>query len=117
MEHRNDNNSIIDNFITKCRYGISTRGQSATNLGQNNTITGNIVGPASFGADQIGKTGILAVFENNCNISRNEIRFVGGDFANTTGGTDRIGIGLGVDAWSQSTTTTTTNTNFKWNLW
>ena len=108
----NDNNSIIDNFITKCRYGISTRGQSATNLGQNNTITGNIVGPASFGADQIGKTGILAVFENNCNISRNEIRFVGGDFANTTGGTDRIGIGLGVDAWSQSTTTTTTNTNF-----
>lgn len=108
----NDNNSIIDNYITKCRYGISTRGQSATNLGQNNTITDNLVGPVSFGADEIGKAGILAVFENNCTISRNEVRFVGGDFANTTGGTDRVGIGLGSESWSQSATTTTTNTNF-----
>ncbi len=108
----NDNNSIIDNAITKCRYGISTRGQSATNLGQSNTITDNLIGPASFGADQIGKTGILAIFENNCTISRNEVRFVGGDFANTTSGTDRLGIGLGQDGWAQSTTTTTTNTNF-----
>ncbi|MBK7965082.1 MAG: T9SS type A sorting domain-containing protein [Bacteroidetes bacterium] len=108
----NDNNSIIDNAITKCRYGISTRGQSATNLGQSNTITDNLIGPASFGADQIGKTGILAVFENNCTISRNEVRFVGGDFANTTAGADRFGIGLGTESWSHTNSTTTTNTNF-----
>lgn len=108
----NDNNSVIDNSITKCRYGISIRGQSATNLGQNNTITDNIVGPASFGADEIGKAGILAVFENNCTISRNEVRFVGGDFANTTGGADRFGIGLGTESWSHTNSTTTTNTNF-----
>ncbi len=108
----NDNNSIIDNAITKCRYGISTRGQSATNLGQSNTITDNLIGPASFGADQIGKAGILAIFENNCTISRNEVRFVGGDFANTTSGADRFGIGLGTESWSQSATTNTTNTNF-----
>ena len=108
----NDNNSIIDNYITKARNGICTRGAGATNLNQNTIITGNLIGPASFGSDAIGVAGILLQFENNCNVSQNEVRFVGGDFANTSAGADRVGIALGVGAWTNTNASTTTNTNF-----
>lgn len=105
----NDNNSIIDNYISKCRYGIVSRGPSSTNLNQNTVIANNLVGPASFGPDQIGKVGIFVQFENNCTISQNEVRFVGGEFANTTAGADRMGIAIGTESWS-TTVTGQTNT-------
>ena len=107
----NDNNQFVDNRIIRVRYGIVTRGESASNLNQNTVITDNIVGSGAFGTDQIGKVGILAQFENGCLVSRNTVQFVGGDFANTTSGADRIGIGFGGESWS-TTPSNLTNTNF-----
>lgn len=107
----NDNNQFIFNRVIRARYGILTRGESATNLNQNTVIDDNIIGPSAFGPDQIGKAGIIAIFENNCNINRNTVQFVGGLFATTTAGADRYGIGLGGESWA-TTPTNTTNTNF-----
>ncbi|MEP7164083.1 MAG: T9SS type A sorting domain-containing protein [Ferruginibacter sp.] len=109
----NDNNSIIDNSIIKCRYGIFLRGVSATNFNQTTIVTDNLIGPASFGSTQIGKVGINCLFQNNCTIERNEIRFVGlleAQVSNT--GADRVGIALGSESWSASASTVGTNTNF-----
>lgn len=103
----NDDNSFIDNYIYKVRYGICTRGESATNLNQNIVVSNNLIGPSSFGVNEIGKVGIFVQFDNNCIISGNEVRFVGGDMANTTSGADRIGIGLNNESWSASPTNQT----------
>ena len=107
----NDNNKVIQNYITKARVGIFLNGGSAANTNDDNEISGNLVGPASFGADQIGIFGISVQFQNRCLILNNEVRFVGGTFANTTGGADRIGINLGNISYTNSTTSTTTNSN------
>lgn len=109
---RNNNSiQILENRVIRCRTAIAITGTS-TNLNQNNSILRNIVGPTSFGADEIGITGINVQFQNNCNVSDNTVQFVGGDFANTTGGADRVGIGIGQSAWSSTATTTTTGSNY-----
>lgn len=100
----NDNNAFIANRIIRSRYGIVTRGLT-TNLNANPTVTDNIIGPAAFGADQIGKVGIYMQADDGATVSRNTIQFVGGDYANTTSGGDRIGIALGVESWSSTPST------------
>ncbi|MBK7394431.1 MAG: CHRD domain-containing protein [Chloracidobacterium sp.] len=95
----NDNNSFIANRIIRSRYGIVTRGL-ITNFNISPVITDNIIGPAAFGADQIGKVGIFMQSDTGATISRNTVQFVGGDFANSTGGADRVGIALGVESWA-----------------
>jgi len=100
----NDNNQIIFNRVVRSRYGIVTRG-AAGNLNIAPTITDNIVGPAAFGTDEIGKVGIFMQFDTGAIVSRNTVQFVGGDFANTTGGADRVGIAIGVESWSLTPTT------------
>jgi hypothetical protein len=102
----NDNNQFIFNRITSARYGIVTRGVT-TNNNIAPIVTDNIIGPdTGFGADGISKTGILMQADTNAVVSRNTVQFVGGDFANTTAGTDRVGIGIGTDSAGIVTTTT-----------
>lgn len=107
----NDNNTFTENRIIRSRYGIVTRGVS-TNFNQTVTITNNIIGPASFGTDEIGKAGIFMQFDNASLISDNTVQFVGGDFANTpTTGADRAGIAIGVENWG-STPATLAGSNY-----
>jgi len=109
----NDDNQYLDNNIVKVRYGIFLGGGVANNLNDNNVIAGNTIGPAAFGADQIGKAGIYVNGQNNCRISCNFIQNVGRDdnVLGLTNGADRCGIGLGQENWSTSTNTTLTGTN------
>lgn len=102
----NDNNSFLNNFITRARYGIQLYGVSGNN-NTGNTISGNTIGPSNFGSEQIGKAGVTVHYQTGVTITQNTIRHVGGTFATTSAGTDRIGIGLSTDAWTVSTTTNT----------
>jgi hypothetical protein len=94
----NDNNTIATNTFTKLRYGIYFRGGSTTNPNNGTVISNNIIGPSAFGADEIGKGGIVMREEDGVQITGNSVQFVGGDFANTTAGTDRVGIAFTTDA-------------------
>lgn len=107
----NDNNTFTENRIIKCRYGICTRG-TTTNLNEIVTVTNNLIGAASFGSDAVGKVGIFMQADNNALISGNQIQNIGGDFANTSGGADRIGIAIGSEAGGQTSSTTLTSTNY-----
>ncbi|MEP7147564.1 MAG: Calx-beta domain-containing protein [Acidobacteriota bacterium] len=107
----NDNNQFIFNRIIRARYGIVTRGVT-TNLNIAPIVTDNIIGPSAFGADQIGKTGILMQADTGGVVSRNTVQFVGGDLASTTAGADRIGIGIGTESWSLTSTTTITSDTY-----
>ena len=102
----NDNNTFTENRIIRCRYGITTRGVTSNN-NQNIMVTNNIVGPSSFGADEIGKVGIFMQADNMSTVSGNTVQFVGGDYANTSGGADRVGIAIGTESWSMSPSTIT----------
>jgi len=95
----NDNNTIDTCYFTKVRYGIYVRGGSAANPNTGNIIKRNIIGPSAFGVDQIGKVGILAREEDGIQIINNEIRYVGGDFANNPASTAivRAGIAMATD--------------------
>ncbi len=93
----NDNNTITNNEFTKLRFGIISRGGGTTNPNLQNVFSNNTIGPSAFGADEIGVGGITLREEENAMITGNEIRFIGGDFANTTSGTDRVGISLATD--------------------
>ncbi|MFN8305987.1 MAG: hypothetical protein U0T79_04365 [Ferruginibacter sp.] len=104
----NDNNTIQANTFTKVRYGIFVRGGSTSNPNTGTQIINNIIGPSAFGPEQIGKGGIVIREEDGTQITGNEIRFVGGTFANTSAGSDRVGINIGTDAiWSASSAPTT----------
>lgn len=107
----NDNNQFIFNRIIRARYGIVTRG-TTTNLNINPVVTDNIIGPSSFGADQIGKVGIFMQADTGALVSRNIVQFVGGDFANTTAGADRLGIAIGSESWSTTASTTLTSNTY-----
>lgn len=112
----NDNNTFTQNRIIRSRYGIVTRG-TTTDLNQNIVVSDNIIGPVSFGADEIGKVGIFMQCDNAAMVSGNTVQFVGGYFADTTGGADRVGIGIGQESWSMSPTTlTSTNYTVKNNI-
>ncbi len=104
----NDNNQIIFNRFTRARYGIATRSVT-TNNSEGLVITDNIVGPTSFGADEIGKVGIYLQADAGAIVSRNTVQFVGGDLANTTAGADRCGICVGNENWGVTESTTITS--------
>lgn len=105
----NDNNSFVNNRITKCRYGIVTRG-TTTDLNLNPVITDNIIGPNAFGPDQISKTGIFLQADQGALVARNTVQFVGILTTHSAGGFDRAGIAIGTDSWSMSPGTLTGNT-------
>jgi hypothetical protein len=81
----NDNNQFLFNRITRARYGLASRGVT-TNNNEGLVIADNIIGPTSFGADEIGKAGIFLQADTGAQVNRNTVQFVGGDVANTTGG-------------------------------
>lgn len=107
----NDNNSFIANRIIRARYGIVTRGVT-TNLNIAPVVTDNIIGPNAFGADQIGKTGILMQADTGATVSRNTIQNVGVLTANAATGADRVGIGIGSESWSATDATTITSNSY-----
>ncbi len=110
----NNSNTFTNNAITATRYGIYLRG-SSTSSNSNNSIAQNIIGPAAFGTAEIGKAGIVLQYQTGATVSQNEVRFVGGTYALTSGGADRVGIGIGSDAWT-ATATTVTNSSVTRNL-
>jgi hypothetical protein len=113
----NDNNLIDTCYFTKVRYGIFSRGASAANPNTGNIIKRNIVGPTSFGVDQIGKAGIVVREEEGIQIIGNEVRFVGGDYDNTSAGADRAGIVLATDAtWNAPTSVYVKNASVRSNI-
>ncbi len=107
----NDNNQFIFNRITSARYGIVTRGV-ATNNNIAPIVSDNIIGSTAFGANGITKTGILMQSDTDAIVSRNTVQFIGGDFANTSAGADRVGIGIGTDSWGITSTTTLASGNY-----
>ncbi|MEO6404478.1 MAG: T9SS type A sorting domain-containing protein [Ferruginibacter sp.] len=99
----NDNNTLTANNFTKLRYGIYTRGGATTNTNTGTVISSNIIGASAFGVDVIGKVGVLVREEDGIQIIGNTIQYVGGNYANTSAGSDRVAIDLGTDAaWSGS---------------
>lgn len=107
----NDNNQILNNRFIRCRYGVLLQGGVTNSRSKENQIIGNIIGPDAAGSDNIGKAGIYSQFQDNCTISNNLIQNVGGTFAGTVGGSDRVGIGAGSEQWA-STPTATGNNNY-----
>jgi len=107
----NDNNSFIANRVIRARYGITTRGTTTDN-NLNPIVTDNIIGPSSFGADEIGKVGIYMQADTGAIVSKNTVQFVGGDFANLTTFGDRVGIAIGTDSVSPTSTTTLTSGDY-----
>jgi hypothetical protein len=102
----NDYNTFQGNEIRKVTWGIFLVGVSG-NSNDNNAIRGNLVGPAAFGTEEVGKGGIVVTYQNAATIEQNEVRFVGGLYADTAYQYDRVGIGLGDMSWSPSSSTIT----------
>ena len=97
----NDHNRISGCTFEKVRIAIYFRGGSPSNPNTGTIITNNIIGPAVFGSNEIGKGGILVREDDGVLITGNTIRYVGGDYANTSAGSDRCGIALATDTdWS-----------------
>lgn len=90
----NDYNTIENNVITRCAWGIYVRG-SANGINDGNSIRQNLIGPASFGSEQIRRGGIVMQFQDSATVSGNEVRFIGTLNNQAAGGNDRVGIGLG----------------------
>ncbi|MGB7203002.1 MAG: CHRD domain-containing protein [Pyrinomonadaceae bacterium] len=107
----NDNNQFIFNRVVRARHAISSRGVT-TNNNISPIVTDNIVGPTSFGADEIGQSGIYMQADTGALVSRNTVQFVGGDLANTTAGADRCGICIGTNGWSATATTAITSGDY-----
>ena len=107
----NDNNSFIDNRIIKARYGIVTRGTNSDN-NLNPIVTDNIVGPTSFGTDQIGRTGIFMQFDNGALVSRNTVQSVGTLVTQANGFSDHCGICIGTESWGVTDSSTATSLNY-----
>lgn len=100
----NDNNSFINNAITKVNVGIYSSGESLANPVQNTVMSNNLIGPAAFGSDQIGRAGIIFNQSNNASITNNEVRFVGVTDAQTSSGGsyDKFGITHAFNGWSDT---------------
>jgi hypothetical protein len=107
----NDNNQFLDNRIIRVRYGIVSRGVT-TNNNINPVIADNIIGPAAFGIDQIGKVGIYMQADTGATITRNTVQNVGVLAANAAGGSDRLGIAIGAETWDVTNSTTITSGDY-----
>ncbi len=112
----NDNNSFIENNVTSARYGIFVRGASG-NPNDMTSVSDNLIGPSAFGATEIGRGGIVIQHQNTATVADNEIRFVGGDFANRSTFGKAIGIGVGSETGPTSPNLTViTNSTITRNL-
>lgn len=94
----NDSNTYSNNYIFKVMFGIASIGNSAANPNEGTIIQDNLIGPAAFGTNQIGKAGILVYNEKTCRITGNDIRNVGILISQTASVADACGIILGTDS-------------------
>lgn len=102
----NDENQFENNVITRVRYGIFLSAASGTNPNTSNRILSNTIGPNAFGAEQIGRAGIVLHNSVNNNVHKNVIRYVGTLISDAASGSDKAGIVLATDAaWTPTTTT------------
>ena len=92
----NNNNTIVNNNISRTQYGIYSQGASAANKNTGNTINQNLINTASPNNVQLG--GILVGFEDNLVVSGNNIANL-----STTG--DVFGISAGLGSTFVTTTT------------
>lgn len=109
----NNNNTFNNNSITRVSWGIFITG-SAAGINTGNTITGNIIGPAAFGSDEIGRAGIYISYQDNAVVTLNEVRFVGKIFGQSTSLNDCNGIGIGgydIPSFGTPVTNTTVSRN------
>jgi hypothetical protein len=97
----NDNNTYNNNFIRKVSVGILSIGGLASNMNQATTISNNLIGPATFGSDEISTLGVLLFNENAPSIVGNEIRFIG-DTSTTIGSSNRDHVGISLCTGSAS---------------
>ncbi len=91
----NNGNTIQNNSISKCQYGIYSAGTNVTTKNTGNVISQNLLNTAS--PNHIAKGGILVGFENNITITQNTI-----DGPTYSSSTDTFGISLG---WTSITAT------------
>lgn len=90
----NDDNLYENNYVTRVSVGIATLGSNTTGTPNFNTgtiIRNNLIGPAGFGLDQIGRAGIYFNLEDGAQVTGNEVRFVVVPTSRTDGG-DALGI-------------------------
>ncbi|MCF6133171.1 T9SS type A sorting domain-containing protein [Flavobacterium wongokense] len=85
----NNNNSFINNNISKATFGIVSIGASASNKNTGTVINQNVMTAAS--PNQISRGGILVGFENGVVISGNNIANLSGASSN-----DALAISLGI---------------------
>ncbi|MES2849647.1 MAG: BNR-repeat neuraminidase N-terminal domain-containing protein, partial [Bacteroidota bacterium] len=88
---RNKNNSIINNNITKTKYGIYSAGASVTNRNTGTVISQNVMNGS--GANAIGTGAILIVNDSGTVVTGNII----GNMSSTG---DKFGISLGASAFN-----------------
>lgn len=103
----NDRNTYRNNSITKTTWGIYLRGDPVR-PDTGNVVSGNVVGPAGFGSDQIGRGGIVLEHQSDAQVSQNEVRYTGVAYLpplQTAAATNVIGIGLGGRSWGAPTPT------------
>jgi hypothetical protein len=84
----NNGNTIQNNNISKCQYGICSTGASTANKNTGNVISQNLINTAS--PNNVAKGGILVSFENSILITRNTV-----DGPTFTSSPDVFGISLG----------------------
>lgn len=89
----NDNNLFDNNYILRVNHGIALLG-SSLDSDSGNVISNNLIGPPSFGPDEIGNVGILLSNQNGTIVKKNEVRFVGG-LGTTSPTSTSMGIGIG----------------------
>lgn len=108
----NDSNYYLNNKIYKCYIGIALLAYT-TNLNVNNVISGNLIGSTAYNSDIIGKAGIYSQIQNYCEISNNEIMFIGGPRGVYGFGTDIIGIAAEKLSWDNNSVTGNSGKNYK----
>jgi hypothetical protein len=92
----NNNNSFVNNNISKTQYGIYAQGASAANKNTGTVINQNLINTVSPNNVQIG--GIYIGFDNGATISGNTV-------SGMASSSDAFGISTGVTSWVATTTT------------
>jgi hypothetical protein len=84
----NDNNSFVNNMITRVQYGIYSQGESRSNKNQGTIIQLNTIDLTSSGNTAVA--GVYLGFENNAQVSGNTIK----NISNNTRSVAGIALGL-----------------------
>ncbi|MEP6944790.1 MAG: choice-of-anchor Q domain-containing protein, partial [Acidobacteriota bacterium] len=92
----NSSNTVQNNNICKVQYGIYSQGASSAVKNSGNVISQNLINAIS--PNNVSKGGIIAGFENNLQVTQNNI----GNIAQS-GSPDVYGISLGIQSLTTAT--------------